>query len=384
MIRICFVSSYPPSRGRLSEYAYNLISELEKIPVISRIDIITEKHGDLAIEKLSEKTKKWGIWKSDNFISLLFIPFKIITLKPDIVHFNVHMAVFGRSRISNFVGLCLPFLCRLMGLKTVVTMHNLVDKIDVEKTGFKNTLINRLGAFLVTKLISLASAVTFTMKSHAEFFKKRYGGKNVKTIPHGTWKIAKNGSPLDPSWVPGRILYLGHSGPYKNLKLLFDAYKKLKLKKPESTLIIGGASHPNYPGFLESHRSSSMQDVQFIGYIPEDQLQSIFEKANIVVLPYLTCTGTSGVAHLASSFGTPIVATDLPEFRELSREGCGLLLAPHSAEAFADRIEEVLGNPNLALKLRYQNLHFASYRTWDVIASKFCKLYLELLGGKKV
>jgi glycosyltransferase involved in cell wall biosynthesis len=378
MTKICFVSSYPPLRGRLSEYGYSLINELEKCSTISHVDIITEKLDNPTVEKLSGKTTAYRIWKSNNSLTLLLIPIRIMALRPDIVHFNIHMAVFGRSRVPNFVGLCLPFLCRLMGFKTVVTLHNIVDKVDIEKTGFKNTFINRLTAFAVTKLISLASAVTLTMKSHAEFFKARYNCKNVTMIPHGTWK--NNSGDKAPIWIPGSILYLGHSGPYKDLTLLLDAFQTLEKKKPEVKLIIGGASHPNYPGFLEGYRSNnSLGNVRFTGYIPEDELSSVFAKANVIVLPYFTCTGTSGVAHLASSFGTPIVATDLPEFRELAREGCGMLLSPHHSQALADTIEEIIDNPNLALKLKEQNYYFAHQRSWDIVAARFCELYEELI-----
>lgn len=379
MTRISYVSSYPPMRGRLSEYAYNLIEELRKCPSISHIDIVTDVAGNQKVEKINDKITIHRVYKADDLFSFLFILLKILSLKPDIVHFNVHMAVFGRSRLANFVGLSLPFACRIMGFKTVVTLHNIIEKIDIEKTGYMNTFINRNGAFLAAKLLALTSAVTFTMKSHADFFKKRYRCKNVKFIPHGTWKnsLKDHGH----FWTSGTVLYMGHSGPYKDLNLLFDAFQKLEKKRPEVRLVVGGVSHPNYPGFLERSRSHhSLMRICFTGYIPDNQLPAILGNANVVILPYFTCTGTSGVAHLASSYGTPIVATDLPEFRELAKEGCGIIVAPHDSEALAQAMEEVIDNPNLALKLREQNLYFAAKRTWDIVASRFCTLYSELLN----
>jgi glycosyltransferase involved in cell wall biosynthesis len=122
--------------------------------------------------------------------------------------------------------------------------------------------------------------------------------------------------------------------------------------------------------------------VLFTGYVAEDQLQSLFEKANAVILPYRTCTGTSGIAHLASSFGTPIIATDLPEFRELAKEGCGLLISAHRPEALAERMEQVIDNQKLALELRDRNFNFANSRSWEKVAIDFCALYNELLYDK--
>ncbi len=375
-IKIVFVTNYPPRRGRLSEYALNLIDELQKCPSVSHIDIITEVSSN-EVTRISDKVTLHPVWKSDSPLSFILILKKIIALKPDIVHFNIHMAVFGQSRISNFVGLSLPFLSMIIGFKTIVTMHNFVDKIDIKKTGFKDTFINRLSAFLVTKLIASSSAVTLTMKSHTDFFNKRYHCKKAVTIPHGTW----NNSSYTQEQVCEKdsILYIGHSGPSKDINLLFDTFNILERKHRGLKLIVAGTSHPNHPHYLDKYRKNA-DNVFFTGYVPEDQLQALFEKANAVILPYHTCTGTSGIAHLASSFGTPIVATDLPEFRELTKEGCGLLVSAHNPQALASRVEEIIDNPRLALELKERNITFAASRSWNIVAEHFCSLYEELLG----
>jgi glycosyltransferase involved in cell wall biosynthesis len=375
-VKVAFITNYPPRRGRLSEYALNLIDELQKCPSVSHIDIITENTSN-KVTRINDKVTLYPVWKSDNPLTYILILRKIIALKPDIVHFNIHMAVFGQSRISNFVGLSLPFISRIIGFKTIATLHNFVDKIDLKKTGFKDTFVNRSSAFLVTKLIASSSAVTLTMKSHTDFFNKKYQCKNAVTIPHGTWK--------NSSYNQGQIckkdsiLYIGHSGPYKDMNLLFDAFNILERKNRGLKLIIAGTSHPNYPHYLDKYRKNT-KNVFFTGYIPENQLQALFEKANAVILPYCTCTGTSGIAHLASSYGTPIVATDLPEFRELAKEGCGLLISAHNPQALAQKVEEIIDNPKLALELKERNITFANSRSWHIVAENFCSLYEELLN----
>jgi glycosyltransferase involved in cell wall biosynthesis len=376
-IKITFITNYPPRHGRLSEYALNLIEELQKCPSVSHIDIITEKTSNKEeVTALNDKVTLHRVWKSDNPLSFLLLPKKIMPLKPDIVHFNIHMAVFGQSRISNFIGLSLPFICKMFGFKTVVTLHNLIDKIDIKETGFKDSFINRLSAFLVTKLIASSLAVTLTMKSQTDFFQKKYHCKNAVTIPHGTWK---NNCYNRENCSKDSILYIGHSGPYKDIKLLIDAFNILEKNKRGLKLIFAGTSHPNYPHFIDEYKKTN-ENIFFTGYIPENQLPALFEKANAVILPYRTCTGTSGIAHLASSYGTPIVATDLPEFRELAEEGCGLLLSAHQPQALAQKIEEIIDSPKLALELKERNINFASARTWNIVASNFCSLYEELLN----
>jgi glycosyltransferase involved in cell wall biosynthesis len=380
MVKTAFITNYPPRQGRLAEYALNLVEELQKCQSMGHIDIITERTSNREeVCPINDKVTLHKVWKSDDPLSFVSIPKKIMSLKPDIVHFNIHMAVFGQSRISNFIGLCLPFACRVMGFKTVTTMHNIIDKIDVEKTGFKNTFINRISAFFVTKLIASSSAVTLTMKSHTDFFEKRYHCKKAVTIAHGTWK---NSYRVNDVGQKDSVLYIGHSGPYKDIDLLLEAFDILEKKNRSLKLIFAGSAHPNYPNYLEKYRKIINKNIFFLGYVPENQLEALFEKANAVILPYRTCTGTSGIAHLASSFGTPIVATDLPEFRELAKEGCGLLISQHQPNALAQKIEEIVDNPKLASELRQRNITFASSRSWEIVASQFCALYEELLSGR--
>jgi len=376
-LSISIITFFPPSRGRLAEYAYYLVDELQRLPKLSHIDIVADITNHRTIKKISSKITLYRTWKPDNITSLAFIPFKILRLKPDIVHFNVHMAVFGRSRLANFIGLSLPFLCRLMGFRTLVTLHNITEKIDVEKCGYKNNFINRLGSFIATKLLTLASAITVNVRSHVKILRKKYKCERVWWIPHGTWKV--NLPNTRNLTINPTILYIGHSGPYKDLDLLFKAFRILSQKRRDVKLFVVGNSHPNYPNFLDEYKSkNNLSNVQFTGYVPEDQLSTIFGKASVVVLPYHTCTGTSGVAHLAASYGVPIIATDLPEFHELVEEGCGIFLSPHNPEALAERIEYILNNHNMWRELKKQNLSFAQGRTWNKIALSFCKVYEQI------
>ena len=135
-IKLCFISCFPPSRGRLAEHSFNLIKELKKLPKIEHIDILANKEileQGSSIE-IFEKMSVYRVWTAKNLLTLFLLPFKILSLKPDIIHFNVHLAIFGRSKFANFLGLCIPFLCRLLGFKTVVTLHNMIERIKIKKT----------------------------------------------------------------------------------------------------------------------------------------------------------------------------------------------------------------------------------------------------------
>jgi glycosyltransferase involved in cell wall biosynthesis len=214
------------------------------------------------------------------------------------------------------------------------------------------------------------------MKSYIKVLSERFKCKKLAWIPHGAWDVDPG---TKTAHNPQTILYFGHSGPYKDLDLLYEAFNILSKRKSTIKLVVAGDSHPNYPNFLNIYKSRNDRlNIQFTGYIPEDQFSIFFKDIEVVVLPYHTCTGTSGVAHLACSYGIPIVATDLPEFHELIGEGCKIILSPHQPIALAEKIEYVLDNPDLMLELRKQNLIFVRGRLWGKIAMLFYKLYKQI------
>ena len=377
---LCFITSYPPNRARLSEYAYNLLSKLAKLPTISKIYVLADKALGPRTNS-SGKIEIRSVWSHDNPISILKILFEVLKVKPDLVHYNVHFQSFGRTRIANFVGLSLPFFTRLLGRKVIVTIHNFGEKVDLEKCGLKPSIINRIGIKLATKLISMANLVTVTVHSYTRYLKRYYGCDQVVYIPHGTYVNAfELGLDSDPC-NKKIILMFGHMAPYKGLSILMNVFREISKEREDVELVIAGDDHPNFPGYLESQKSD-MPRVRYLGYVPEEEVPNVFKEAFVVVLPYLTATGTSGVFHLACGFGKPIIVSDLPEIRELIKEGASaIIVPPGDEEKLKEAILMLLNNQNLAEKMGRINLNFARRESWDLIAKRFSKTYCLLANG---
>ena len=72
------------------------------------------------------------------------------------------------------------------------------------------------------------------------------------------------------------------------------------------------------PGYVEKVAASCPDDrVHFTGYVPEAAIAELYRAASLLVLPYSSATGASGVAHLACEYGLPLVSADIPDFRGL-------------------------------------------------------------------
>lgn len=376
-MRICFISSYPPNRARLSEYAKSLVNELANRPAIDKIYLLVDTiNGSANSLRENSKVEVLRVWKADNSFSILSIIPQILRLKPDLVHFNVHFQSYGRKRCVNFIGLSLIFLCRLLGLSVVASMHNLGEKVDLKKVRLKPSLLNRVGILVATKMVLSASKVVVTVKSYADYIRRRHGFKRVRYIPHGT---SANGClSIDPEEKV--VLMFGHMGPSKGLPIMLKAFEELLKKKSDVKLVVAGSSHPNFPAYLDKFVKAAIPKVDFLGYVREENLAEVFGMADVVVLPYLTATGTSGVFHLACGYGKPVVSSDLPEIREIITEGASaLLVPPGDVEALEDAILKVLSNGDISAKMSEQNLLFAQREQWDIVAEAYEDTYLELL-----
>jgi len=384
-LKICLVTGYPPSQGRLSEYAKEVVNALNQQSEVEKIYVVTNA-SQKRDRKISEKLVVKHLWKVDNLLSPLRVFFTILKLRPDVVHFNVHLASFGRARMVNFAWTLLIPLLTLFRVKTVVSLHNLYERIKIEETGLKNSLLNRFGLMLATKFYTSANFMVVTVKSYVGIIRNRYR-KQAFCIPHGASlfnnPILNNpGHHLLNKPNPGsggsgeNLLFMGYVGPYKDVDLLLEAFRRVRAKKPWVKLLFSGSVHPNYPEIMEKVEVfRSEPSVVFLGYTPEEKLPEVLEDTGVVVLPYATCTGTSGVVHFLACFGKPIVTTDLPEFRELRNEGAGIMLADRDPEAFSEAIIKLMEDEEHCTALGKMNLTFAQGRTWDKVVQAYVKLY---------
>lgn len=319
------------------------------------------------------KVKVFRVWKSDSLFSVLSVMFYILKLRPDVVHFNVSFQSFGKNKLTNVTGLSLILLCRLLGFKVLAGVHTLAEVTDLEKFHVKSSLLNRIGILMATKIILSAQSVVVLVRSYGDVLKIRYGHRGVYYIPHGA------SVDLEPKENTSEkaILIFGHMGPHKGLPLMLKAFEKISKENPNIKLMVAGSNHPNFPSYLEEFINMRIPNVEFLGYIPQEKLGSVFRGATLVVLPYLAAPGTSGVFHLACGYGRPIVASDLPEIRELVNEGASaILVPPGDVDALKDAILTILLDGKVVSKMSDQNLNFAKKESWSAVAKAYQDAYM--------
>lgn len=214
--------------------------------------------------------------------------------------------------------------------------------------------------------------------------------KRVWVIPHGPLfydaKRCSVQASKDRLSLPENetlVLWQGIIRSYKGLDFLLDAWGKIDAKGLKARLLIAGTGEA---GLLKRIKERTAQlglkesvrlDFKFI---PEDELPAYYQASDVLVYPYREVT-TSGALMTALSFRKAIVATDLPAFREVLRDGDAALLVNYGdvhglASALTKLIRDRKERERLALGVASAE---NSNNSWMHIARETRRCYAAVL-----
>jgi glycosyltransferase involved in cell wall biosynthesis len=376
-VKICLVTAFPPSRGGLNEYALHVARALSKLPRLN----LTILADELRIPKPEidgfHVIRCWSFNSLNNPARLLRA---IENLQPDVVWFNLGFASFGSRPLPAFLGVVTPALVRLRGYYTHVTLHQIMDMMNLANANVKYPRLYRLGGWVATHLLLMANSISVLIPAYRTTLIEKYRRNNVHLRPHGILfgqpespDLARLGDPEQ------RILAFGKWGTYKRLGPLIEAFEKISAEQKNVRLIIAGGNHPETPGYVESvaQQVANHPRIEFTGYVPEEHVAHLFRSATLLVLPYSSAAGSSGVAHLACEYGLPIVAADLPEFRDMaSAEGLAICFyEPGNTKRFADALLSVLQHPEWQRQMTERNFAAALRMTMPIVVRQYLRLF---------
>lgn len=381
-MRVCLITTFPPSRHHLSEYGFHLASELSSHDVSLTIlgDIYEPRHPEEAEIQGFIVRRCWRVGAVDNAARILTT---LREIQPDIVWFNLVYSTFGTNPISAFAGLCTPALVRAAGFKTHVTLHHLMELCDLSHADVSFPRVYRVAGSVATRLLLRADSVSVLLERYRSTLQERYGAKNIGVRPHGTL-----GRPYPPdqalrSTNEFRMLAFGKWGRYKRLELLLDALPIVLAEVPYASVLIAGCDHPNRPGYLASLKAKwgSHPRIKFLGYLDEDEFGEVFRSAHVAVMPYLSSGGPSGVAHIAARFGLPIVAAAVDDLVRLAEEE-GIALdtyEPGNSADLAARLIALAQDPARQASMAEQNYQVALHSTMPSVVASYVTEFKHLL-----
>jgi glycosyltransferase involved in cell wall biosynthesis len=365
-LRIAVVTTHPPSKGTLNEYGFHFVKALRQKPEVEEVILLLEELPNEQTYTLDDAGAPVSVrqcWRFGAWNNSLRIVKAVRDTKPDVVLFNIQFASFGSGKVAAALGLTAPTLVKAAGYPTVVLLHNIMETVDLNSAGFAdNRLIStliRVFGYASTRMLLASDLVALTIPKYVEILEQKYRAKNVILAPHGAFE-----TPPMPNFElpdgPMRIMTFGKFGTYKKVEGLIEATDMLRNNgRPSVELVVAGSDSPNTPGYLENaaHVYKDVGGITFTGYVPEEEVPRIFQESAVVVFPYTSTTGSSGVLHQAGSYGKAVVLPNIGDLSELiTEEGyTGEFFEPTCAESLKDAIARVLDDPERRVQMGRQN-----------------------------
>jgi glycosyltransferase involved in cell wall biosynthesis len=390
-MKLAIVTAYPPSKVTLNEYAYHLVKHFRQKKDITEVVLLTDKTEgakDISFIEQGCKITVKECWEFNSYLNIINVTKAIHNTQPDAVLFNLQFMKFGDKKIAAALGLLLPLVCKLQRIPNIVLLHNILEEVDLGSAGFtSNKLLQKVYGYIgtsLTKLILQADTVVVTMQKYINVLEKKYNAKNVSLIPHGTFEVSKEKPNFSIINRPFQIMTFGKFGTYKKVEPLIEAVEKVrKTTGLDLEVVIAGSDNPNVPGYLAKVQEDykHVPQIRFTGYVEERDVATLFKESALVVFPYTSTTGSSGVLHQAGSYGKAVVIPDLGDLALLVKdEGYqGEFFEPNSIESLAFAIEVLITNEAHRLNIAKANYKAATAYPMEKVTNMYLKQFQVII-----
>ena len=167
------------------------------------------------------------------------------------------------------------------------------------------------------------------------------------------------------------ILFVGRVEPLKGLSQLLRAVACLSDIQSVRLVIIGGDEHSRHEieRLHQLSRKLNIQDnITFLGLTRHEKLPYFYSAADVCVIPsYSESFGLVALESLAC--GTPVVATDVGDLKNIIRQGeTGYVVTDNNPRRLADKIDLILSRSAPDVKSAREIRDSVSNFGWQYIA----------------
>jgi glycosyltransferase involved in cell wall biosynthesis len=285
--------------------------------------------------------------------------------------------MFGRNDIVHYHSsgsAPLALLPRLLGKKTVVTVHGL--DWQRRKWGLIGRLSLRFGEWAAIRLPNRTIVVGPDLK---KWLDERYNS-DVTYIPNGVEERQQRPAHrIHEIGLEARryVLYLARLVPEKQVHTLIEAWMGLPDKKGMTLAIAGPSWHSK--DYAESLKAQAASDptVRFLGEVDEDVLEELYSNCYAYVLPS-EVEGMSLSLLDAMAFGACVICSNiLPNLAVVGEAGLSFQVL--DAADLRARLAEIMADPDRAEALREAaRARISEEFSWDRIAERWAKLYEDV------
>jgi glycosyltransferase involved in cell wall biosynthesis len=173
------------------------------------------------------------------------------------------------------------------------------------------------------------------------------------------------------------VFAAGTLEPRKNLVGLLHAYARIRPPRPP-LYVAGGTGWRFSPIFDTVQQLGLGEDVQFLGFVPEDELPLWYNAARLFAFPSLY-EGFGLPVLEAMACGTPVVTSTAASLPEVAGKAA-ILVPPENTDRLAQELERVLDDAQLRVEMRAAGRIQASRFSWRTMTDQTVASYTRAVG----
>jgi phosphatidylinositol alpha-mannosyltransferase len=218
--------------------------------------------------------------------------------------------------------------------------------------------------------------VRIAVSEAAAWTGERYYGGRYRIIPNGVAvpdalpvRTATPGGPL-------RIVFVGQAVERKGLPILLRAFEALREHVPAELTLIGTT-----PEEVEPLLFGGREGITILGKVDDATKERVLAEADVLAAPSLGGESFGMVLTEAFAAGTPVVASDIPGYAGVVRDGVDGVLVPRGdAAALGAALRELALDPARRARLGAAAFESAQRYAWPRVAAEVLSAYEDAIA----
>ncbi len=271
-----------------------------------------------------------------------------------------------------------------LGVPTVLTVYDLIPLLFPQYSTARARLLFRWALMLALQtarcVIAISEATRYDLLRHFAISSDR-----VLVVPLSA----------DPAFCPQPpetiatvracyglpdqyVLYLGSNKPHKNLVNLVEAWSRITHCALRFTLVVAGAWEHRYPEPRRRAEALGLDNVIWLGPVPEADLPALYSAATLFVFPSLY-EGFGLPVLEAMACGVPVICSNTSSLPEVAGDAA-LLVDPTDIQALATAMADLLEDKARWEGMREKGLRQAARFSWEQTAAITLDVYRSMVN----
>jgi len=384
MLRIGYVSTYPPTHCGIAEYTRFLATALKSVRPDVEIHIFSDKSGQAAGSIGRIEVHPVFEFKASSYRSIL--DELTSTGGVDVLHIQHEYGIYGHNDL--ILEAALEAKKEKLVKSLIFTLHSVYHPLSGD-TGALD---------LQRKLNSVDAVVVHSYLMEFELQNQGLDPLLIRRIPHGTHLNPFLETPrhellnqlqLREGDISGMILVTpGFLRIDKGLDLLIQSVNNLE-KKDSITLIIAGEKRIRTPEDREmfdliEDACKKLNIILVEKYLSSKEILKLAALADIIILPYRdrpALYSVSGILHLSMGSFKPLLGTRVPRLIELYQFAPRATIPPKKPEQLSKTLRWYIRNYEHMVAYMANLYSYAVRTQWIRMARRHLKLYKETLAS---